>query len=100
MVGGEDQITVIPHLDAEQVGDDPKPFLGTSDNTNLHNWLWTNGAASFYGGSTQVHLGPGQGVDDIHARSLRAALLTGEPSRSLIPVNPKTLVSSGTTPAR
>jgi muramoyltetrapeptide carboxypeptidase LdcA involved in peptidoglycan recycling len=25
-----------------------------------------------------VHLGPGLGVDDIHARSLRAALLTGE----------------------
>jgi muramoyltetrapeptide carboxypeptidase LdcA involved in peptidoglycan recycling len=25
-----------------------------------------------------VHLGPGPGVDDVHARSLRAALLTGE----------------------
>jgi len=78
VVGGEDQITVIPHLDAELLRDDPKPFLGTSDNTNLHNWLWVNGVASFYGGSTQVHLGAGPGVDDIHARSLRAALLTGE----------------------
>ena len=27
---------------------------------------------------SQVHLGPGPGVDDIHARSLRAALITGE----------------------
>ena len=25
-----------------------------------------------------MHLGPGPGVDDIHARSLRAALITGE----------------------
>jgi len=25
-----------------------------------------------------VHLGPGPGVDDVHARSLRAALVTGE----------------------
>ncbi len=57
---------------------DPKPFLGYSDNTNLLNWLWTHGAAGFYGGSTQVHLGPGPAVDDVHARSLRAALLTGE----------------------
>jgi muramoyltetrapeptide carboxypeptidase LdcA involved in peptidoglycan recycling len=49
-----------------------------SDNTNLHHWLWANGVASFYGGSSQVHLGPGPGVDDVHARSLRAALVTGE----------------------
>ncbi|WP_344084540.1 LD-carboxypeptidase [Luedemannella helvata] len=78
VVGGDDQITVIPHLDADLARADPKPFLGTSDNTNLHHWLWANGIASFYGGSSQVHLGPGPAVDDIHARSLRAALITGE----------------------
>jgi len=74
-IGGEDQITVVPLLDPELIRADPKPFLGTSDNTNLHNWLWTNGVASFYGGSTQVHLGPGPLVDKSHADSLRAALL-------------------------
>ena len=78
VIGGEDQITVIPHLDVRLARRDPKPFLGTSDNTNLHHWLWANGVASFYGGSSQVHLGPGPGVDDVHARSLRAALITGE----------------------
>ncbi len=77
VIGGEDQITVIPHLDAGLARRDPKPFLGTSDNTNLHHWLWASGVASFYGGSSQVHLGPGPGVDDVHARSLRAALLDG-----------------------
>jgi muramoyltetrapeptide carboxypeptidase LdcA involved in peptidoglycan recycling len=77
-IGGDDQITVVPHLDAEAVRRDPKPFLGTSDNTNLVTWLWNQGVAAFYGGSTQVHLGPGPAVDDVHARSLRAALLTGE----------------------
>ncbi|NMM23297.1 MAG: LD-carboxypeptidase [Phycicoccus sp.] len=78
VVGGDDQIAVIPHLDADAARRDPKPFLGTSDNTNLHHWLWANGIASFYGGASQVHLGPGPSVDDIHVRSLRAALLTGE----------------------
>ena len=78
VIGGDDQITVVPHLDAGLARRDPKPFLGTSDNTNLHHWLWANGIASFYGGSSQVHLGPGPGVDDIHKMSLRAALLTGE----------------------
>ena len=77
-IGGDDQITVVPHLDAAAIANDPKPFLGYSDNTNLLNWLWTHGVAGFYGGSTQVHLGPGPHVDPIHAQSLRAALLTGE----------------------
>ena len=77
-VGGEDQITVISHLDAEAVRADPKPFLGYSDNTNLLQWLWSLGVAGFYGGSTQVHLGPGPQVDPVHLSSLRAALLTGE----------------------
>lgn len=77
-IGGEDQITVIPHLDAEAVRADPKPFLGYSDNTNLLAWLWGQGVAGFYGGSTQVHLGAGPAVDPCHEASLRAALLTGE----------------------
>ena len=77
-VGGEDQITVIPHLNAAAISRTPKPFLGYSDNTNILNWLWGQGVPAFYGGSTQVHLGAGPAVDDVHARSLRAALLTGE----------------------
>ncbi|NYD43358.1 S66 family peptidase [Nocardioides panaciterrulae] len=76
-IGGEDQITVVPHLDPELVRADPKPFLGYSDNTNLLNWLWQQGVAGFYGGSTQVQLGPGPAVDDVQLASLRAALLTG-----------------------
>jgi muramoyltetrapeptide carboxypeptidase LdcA involved in peptidoglycan recycling len=77
-IGGEDQITVVPHLDPDLVRADPKPFLGYSDNTNLLNWLWTQGVAGFYGGSTQVQLGPGPAVDQVHASSLLAALLTGD----------------------
>lgn len=77
-IGGEDQITVVPLLDPALVRADPKPFVGYSDNTNLLSWLWTNGVAGYYGGSTQVHLGPGPRVDPVHAAALRAALLTGE----------------------
>ena len=74
---GEDQITVVPHLDADAVRADPKPYLGYSDNTNILSWLWTQGVAGFYGGSTQVHLGPGPGLDSCHEAALKAALLTG-----------------------
>src|SRR5262249_48037028 len=77
-IGGEDEVTVIPHLDPGAVTADPQPFLGYSGNTNLLCWLWTLGVTGFYGGSTQVQLGPGPGIDACHAASLRAALLTGE----------------------
>jgi muramoyltetrapeptide carboxypeptidase LdcA involved in peptidoglycan recycling len=76
-IGGDDQITVVPHLVPDLVRRDPKPFVGYSDNTNILNWLWGLGAPGFYGGSTQVQLGPGPGIDDVHLASLRAALLTG-----------------------
>ena len=76
-IGGNDQITVIKHIDAEVVAGNPKPFLGYSDNTNLHNFLWGLGIPSYYGGSTQVHLGAGPRADDVHVVSLRAALVDG-----------------------
>ena len=76
-IGGDDQFTVIPHIDADVLSANPKPFLGYSDNTNLHNLLWNLGVPSYYGGSTQVHLGPGPHLDGVHLVSLRAALLDG-----------------------
>src|SRR6478609_7271201 len=76
-IGGDDQITVVPHLDGDAVRADPKPFLGYSDNTNLLSWLWGQGVAGFYGGSTQVQIGAGPGLDACHEAALRASLLTG-----------------------
>jgi muramoyltetrapeptide carboxypeptidase LdcA involved in peptidoglycan recycling len=75
-IGGDDQITVLPHLDAEAIRANPKRFLGYSDNTNLSNYLWHQGISSIYGGSTQVHLGPVP--DQLHLDSLRAALFGGD----------------------
>ncbi|HWC24780.1 MAG TPA: S66 peptidase family protein [Flexivirga sp.] len=75
-IGGDDQITVLPHLDADVIRANPKRFIGYSDNTNLSNYLWFQGIASVYGGSTQVHLGPVP--DDVHLESLRAALFGGD----------------------
>ncbi|MFD5224821.1 LD-carboxypeptidase [Microbacterium sp. NPDC058342] len=76
-IGGDDQILVTRHLDPALALADPKPFVGYSDNTNILNWLWRLGIAGYYGGSTQIHLGAGPGVDDIHLSSLRAALIDG-----------------------
>jgi muramoyltetrapeptide carboxypeptidase LdcA involved in peptidoglycan recycling len=76
-IGGDDQLTVLPFLDPAVFVANPKPYLGYSDNTNLLNWLWNLGVASYHGGSTMVHLGRGGGLHPVSTGSLRAALLTG-----------------------
>jgi muramoyltetrapeptide carboxypeptidase LdcA involved in peptidoglycan recycling len=76
-IGGDDQITVLPHLDPAPFRADPKPFFGFSDNTNLLNWLWLHGVPGYHGGSTMMHIARGPGIDREHEASLRAALFDG-----------------------
>lgn len=75
-IGGDDQITVLPHLDRDLVLAHPKPFFGYSDNTNVLNWLWGLGIAAFHGGSTMVHLGRAGAPHPVSLGSLRSALFT------------------------
>ena len=77
-IGGDYQITVLPHLEPTRMLGHPKRFLGYSDNTNLSNWLWFHGIGGVYGGSTAVHLGPGPQIDPDHLPSLRAAFFGGD----------------------
>lgn len=86
-IGGDDQVTVLRHLDEDRMTRVPKRFVGYSDNTHLANWLWSRGIGSVYGGSTQVHLGPGPAVDPLHLASLRAGLFGGTHA---VPVVPRT----------
>jgi muramoyltetrapeptide carboxypeptidase LdcA involved in peptidoglycan recycling len=73
-IGGEDQITVTPHLDGELIRANPKPFFGYSDNTNLLHFLWRQGIVGYHGGSTMVHLARGGRTHSDTMASLRSAL--------------------------
>ncbi len=73
-IGGDDQITVLPFLDPAIVRENPKAFVGFSDNTNLLNWLWREGLSSYHGGSTLIHLARPGGVHEVSLTSLRRAL--------------------------
>lgn len=53
-IGGNDQIRVLPHLDAALLRANPKPFFGYSDNTHLHHLLWKLGIPSYYGGGVMT----------------------------------------------
>ncbi|WBB88671.1 S66 peptidase family protein [Verrucosispora sp. WMMC514] len=73
-VGGDDLITVTPHLDDEVLRANPKPYFGYSDNTNVLNHLHRLGVVSYHGGSVLVHLGRPGALHPLTADSLRAAL--------------------------
>jgi muramoyltetrapeptide carboxypeptidase LdcA involved in peptidoglycan recycling len=74
VIGGEDQITVLPHLNSDTIAANPKAYFGYSDNTNILNYLWNLDIASYHGGSTLVHLARPGGVHPVFMSSLRRAL--------------------------
>lgn len=56
VIGGNDQIRILPHLDPERLQANPTRFFGYSDNTNLGLYLWNLGIVSFYGPSIMAEL--------------------------------------------
>ncbi len=78
-IGGDDQIALLKHLDPLVLLANPKPFFGYSDNTNLHNYLFSLGIPSFHGGAVMVQLARAGRVHPVTEASLRAALFTTGP---------------------
>jgi muramoyltetrapeptide carboxypeptidase LdcA involved in peptidoglycan recycling len=75
-IGGDDQITVLHHLDRDLLRANPKPFFGYSDNTNLLLLLANLGVVSYHGASVMVELGRPGAMHPETASSLRAALFS------------------------
>jgi muramoyltetrapeptide carboxypeptidase LdcA involved in peptidoglycan recycling len=75
-IGGDDQITVLPHLDADLLRAHPKPFFGHSDNTCLLAYLTGLGIVGYHGGSVMTEFGRPQSMHPVTADSLRAALFS------------------------
>ena len=78
-IGGEDQITVLPHLDADLLRANPKPFFGYSDATNLLTYLHTFGIVGYHGGAIMTQYGRAGALHPLTADSLRAALFASGP---------------------
>jgi len=78
-IGGEDQITVIPHLDDELIRANPKPFFGFSDNTNLLAHLSALGIVGYHGASVMTQFGRPGAMHPMSEASARAALFTSGP---------------------
>lgn len=77
-IGGEDELKVLPNLKPDALAANPKPFLGYSDNTNLHLLLWNLGMVSYHGGSVMVELARPGRMNPLTRQSLHRALFTRE----------------------
>ncbi|RZS34686.1 muramoyltetrapeptide carboxypeptidase LdcA involved in peptidoglycan recycling [Herbihabitans rhizosphaerae] len=75
-IGGDDQITVLSHVDDELLRANPKPFFGYSDNVNLLTRLWELGIVAYHGGSIMTQFGRASRIHPLTEESLRAALFT------------------------
>ena len=73
-IGGEDQLKLIKYLDKAVLLANPKPFLGFSDNTQLHNLLWNLGIPSYYGGGVMTQFGMQRQMLDMTVQSVKRAL--------------------------
>ena len=78
-IGGDDQITVLPLLDRDVIRADPKPFFGSSDNTNMLLFLRNLGIVGYHGASVMTELGRPHSLHPLTADSVRAALFTSGP---------------------
>jgi muramoyltetrapeptide carboxypeptidase len=62
--GGWGSAELLPHLDADLIRANPKPFIGYSDHTSLHVWLAAEaGLVSFYGPMVAADFARVNGVD-------------------------------------
>jgi len=73
-IGGNDQMRILPYLDAKTITSHPKSFLGYSDNTNLHLYLWNLGITSYYGGHLMNQFAMQGHMHDFTVQYLRKAL--------------------------
>ena len=73
-IGGNDQIRILKHLDADVLRNNPTRFYGLSDNTNLAHYLWNHGITSFYGGHLLTEFGFPGSLPEYLESSLRTAL--------------------------
>jgi muramoyltetrapeptide carboxypeptidase LdcA involved in peptidoglycan recycling len=73
-IGGCDQMRILPYLDAKTIASNPKSFLGYSDNTNVHLFLWNLGITSYYGGNLMNQFAMQGKMHDYTVHYLRKAL--------------------------
>jgi len=73
-LGGNDQVTYIKNLPREPFINNPKPYLGYSDNTHFMNFLWLNDIPSYYGAAIMTQFAMQHKMNDYSISYIKNAL--------------------------
>lgn len=76
--GGYDEIRILPYLNKDIFVSNPKIFLGYSDNTNIHLYLYKLGIISYYGCSVMSQLAMQGDMHDYTKNYIKKALFEHE----------------------
>ncbi|UXS44411.1 S66 family peptidase [Staphylococcus delphini] len=86
-IGGNDSIRVTEHLKPDIIQNNPKIFMGYSDATSLHLFLYQHGIASFYGPAILTDFAENVSMDDYTTHWIRRTLFDNAPLGN-IPTSP------------
>lgn len=75
MIGGDDTIRLLPHVDLDLMARHPKIFLGYSDTTSNHFMMQKAGVISFYGPSLLMEFAENTGMHDYTRNLFERALM-------------------------
>ena len=78
-IGGDDSIRMLPYIDFEVMGQNPKIFMGYSDTTITHLMCTKAGISSFYGPSILAEIAENVKIFDYTVESLENVLFHSEP---------------------
>ena len=76
IIGGDDSIRILPHLDLDVISKNPKVFMGYSDSTVTHAACFKAGLVSFYGPSFMAGFAENTGMFPYMVESVRRTLFS------------------------
>ncbi|NYB72971.1 LD-carboxypeptidase [Sedimentibacter hydroxybenzoicus DSM 7310] len=78
-IGGEESIRMLPYIDFNIIGSNPKVFIGYSDSTTTHLICLKAGLSSFYGASVLNEFAENVRMHDYTVKYVNKTLFSNEP---------------------
>lgn len=78
-IGGEDSIRMLPYIDFDIIGANPKIFMGYSDSTTTHLFCYKAGISSIYGPTLLVDFAENISMDPYTIEHIEKTLFKSEP---------------------
>ena len=85
MVGGDDTIRLLPHINFDTIRSNPKIFMGYSDTTANHFMMHKAGLVTFYGPSILAEFAENVAMHDYTKKYINDTLFAPSPGLSITP---------------